>query len=107
MNTPEALTPPHLHETVKVSYLPRRDAGCPLSASLSVCEVEAKDRRSAGAAELVPAVEPVSDPGAGVSRLPVTGWGTLTGSGLASGPIGTGSSPKIASHVFSAQLRLS
>ena len=55
----------------------------------------------------MPAVEPVSDPGAGVSRLPVTGWGTLTGSGLASGPIGTGSSPKIASHVFSAQLRLS
>ena len=61
MNTPEALTPPHLHEAVKVSHLPRRDAGSPLSASLSVCEVEAKDRRSAGAAELVPAVEPVSD----------------------------------------------
>ena len=46
-----------MHEAVKVSYLPRRDAGSPLSASLSVCEVEAKDRRSAGAAELVPAVE--------------------------------------------------
>ena len=77
MKTPEAYTVPHVHVASNVSYFPRSAAGSPASSSLAACDVVANERRSAGAAELVPDVCPDVLPGSGASRAPTTGSGTV------------------------------